>query len=119
MTFKGEDFFTFQHLNYSLFSSKTSREIGYKSLSVFFYFVIVQFLNMSLKQCHEKTAFGDPCKVRSSRRGTGGPDPPPPPEKSQNIGFLSNTGPDPLKNHKATKTAFNVGPSSASQRNAI
>ena len=48
---------------------------------------------------------------------TGGPDPPP--EKSQNIGFLSNTGPDPLKNHKATKPAFNVGPPSARQRNAI
>ena len=28
----------------------------------------------------------------------------------KNIGFLSNTGPDPLKNHKATKPAFNVGP---------
>ena len=28
-------------------------------------------------------------------RGTVGPDP-------QNIGFLSNTGPDPLKNHKAS-----------------
>ena len=27
----------------------------------------------------------------------------------RNIGFLSNTGPDPLINHKATKTAFNVG----------
>ena len=34
------------------------------------------------------------------RGKTGGPDPPPP-EKSQNIGFLSNTGPDPLKNYKA------------------
>ena len=35
--------------------------------------------------------------------GTGGPDPPHPPEKSQNtsIGFLSNTGPDPLKNLKS------------------
>ena len=42
-----------------------------------------------------------------------------PPEKSQKIGFLSNTGPDPLKNHKATKPAFTVGPSSARQRNAI
>ena len=42
---------------------------------------------------------------------TGGPDPPPTPEKSQNIGFLSNNGPDPPKNHKATKPAFNVGPS--------
>ena len=41
----------------------------------------------------------------------------PPPEK--NIGFLSNTGPDPLKNHKATKPAFNVVPSSARKRNTI
>ena len=29
------------------------------------------------------------------------------------IGFSSNTGPDPLKNRKATKPVFNVGPSSA------
>ena len=27
----------------------------------------------------------------------------------KNIGFLCNTGPDPQKNHKATKPAFNVG----------
>ena len=40
-------------------------------------------------------------------------------KKSQNKGFLSNTGPDPLKNHKATKPAFNVWPSSARQRNAF
>ena len=37
----------------------------------------------------------------------------------KNIGFLSKTGPDCLKNHKATKPAFNVGSSSARQRNAI
>ena len=37
-----------------------------------------------------------------------GPDPPP--EKLQNIWFLINTGPDPLKNHKAKKPAINVGP---------
>ena len=36
-------------------------------------------------------------------------------EKSQNIGSLSNTGQNPLKNHKATTPAFNVGPSSARQ----
>ena len=42
-------------------------------------------------------------------------------KKHKNIGFLSNTGhtgPDPLKNHKATiyiKPAFNVGPSRAHQ----
>ena len=29
------------------------------------------------------------------------------------IGFLSNTGPNPLKDLKATKPAFNVGPSLA------
>ena len=42
-----------------------------------------------------------------------------PSEKSQNIGFSSNTGPDPLKNHKATKPAFNVGSLSARQQNVI
>ena len=31
----------------------------------------------------------------------------------KNIGCLSNTGLDSLKNHKATKPAINVGPSSA------
>ena len=49
--------------------------------------------------------------------GTGGPTSPL--ENHKNIGFLSNTGPDPLKNLKATKPAFNVGLSSARQRNAI
>ena len=47
---------------------------------------------------------------------TGGPDPP---ENSQKIGFLSNTGTDPLKNRKATRPEFNVRPSSGRQRNAI
>ena len=37
----------------------------------------------------------------------------------KNIGFHINTGPDPLKKHKATKPAFNVWPPSARQRNAI
>ena len=35
------------------------------------------------------------------------------------IGFLSNSEPDPLKNYEATEPAFNVGPSSARQRNDI
>ena len=35
------------------------------------------------------------------------------------IVFLSQSGPDPLKNHKTTKPAFNGGPSSARQQNAI
>ena len=47
-------------------------------------------------------------------RGSG-----PPLKNHKNIGFLSNTGLDPLKNYKATKPAFNVVPSLACQRNAI
>ena len=54
------------------------------------------------------------------QRGAGGPEPPPPQKKNhKNIGFLCNIGPDRLNNHKATKPAFNVGPSSSRQRNAI
>ena len=41
------------------------------------------------------------------------------PAKSQKYRVSSNTGPDPLKNHKATKPAFNIGPSSARQYNAF
>ena len=44
---------------------------------------------------------------------------PPPLKNHKNIGFLRNTGPDPLKNRKATKPAFKVGTSSARQRNAV
>ena len=39
--------------------------------------------------------------------------------KNKSIGFLSNTGPDPLKNQKATKPAFNVGSISAHQRKSF
>ena len=62
-------------------------------------------MSMSTAKCIE-SSWTDP-------EGGGGPDtpPPPPPEKSQNIGVLSKTGPDPLKNHKAAKPVFNVGPS--------
>ena len=45
--------------------------------------------------------------------------PPPPLNNYKSIGFLSISGPDPLKNNKATEPAFNIGPSSARQRNAI
>ena len=37
--------------------------------------------------------------IGGSREGAGGLDPL---KNQKNIGFLSNTGPDPLKNHKAT-----------------
>ena len=56
------------------------------------------------------------------QRGTAGPDPPPPPPPrkiTKSIWFLSNSGPDLLKNHEATEPAFDIGPSSARQRNAF
>ena len=57
------------------------------------------------------------CGSRGVERGSLGPPPPPPRKNYKNIGFLSNTGPDFLKltNHKATKPAFNIWPSSARQ----
>ena len=48
-----------------------------------------------------------------------GPTAPPPSETIKAIDFLYEIGLDPLENHKATKPAFNVGPSLARQRNAI
>ena len=48
-------------------------------------------------------------------RGSG----PPPPGKSQSNRVPHQFGPDPMDNYKATKPAFNVGPPSAHQRNAI
>ena len=47
------------------------------------------------------------------QRGVGDRGSGPPLKYHKNIGFLSNTGPDPLENHKTTKPAFNVWPSSA------
>ena len=59
-------------------------------------------------------------RIQSGGRGGGqGVRTPTPLKNYKNIGFLSNTSPDPLKNQKATKPAFNVGPSLARQRNAI
>ena len=54
------------------------------------------------------------CHGRIQRWGQGVRTPPPQ-KNHKNIGFLGNTGPDPLKNHKATKIAFNVGLSSTHQ----
>ena len=42
----------------------------------------------------------------------------PPSKNHKIIGFLSNIGQDPLKNHKATKPVFNFVPSLACQQNA-
>ena len=54
-----------------------------------------------------------------SRGGGGGRWTGPPMKNHRNIGFHSNSGPDPLKKHKATKPALNVGPLAARTRNAI
>ena len=60
------------------------------------------------------------CADREEGRGQGIWTPPPPPLKNhKNIGFFSKTGSDPLKNHKATKPAFNVGPSLARHLNGV
>ena len=50
--------------------------------------------------------------------GSGGPDLLPLENHKARV-FLSNTGPDPQPNHKATKSAFNFGSLSARQRNVI
>ena len=57
--------------------------------------------------------------MRGSRRGWQRVRTPPPLRNYKTIGSLSNIGPDPLINHKATKPAVNVGQSSTRQRNAI
>ena len=63
--------------------------------------------NQRVKGLLKDNAYADP----EGGMGSG-----PPLKKTQKkLGFLSKTGQDPLKNHKATKPAFNVGPSSARQ----
>ena len=60
-----------------------------------------------LKQTQETTTRAD------SEAGGGGRQrfiDSPPLKNHKNIGFLSNKGPDSLKNYKATKPALNVGP---------
>ena len=41
--------------------------------------------------------------MRSTKKGEGESGPPPPLENHKTMVFLSNTGPDPLENRKATK----------------
>ena len=74
---------------------------------------------VAVSMSNTKKAWADPVCVCVCGGGAGGPDPDPPLKNHKNIWFLSNTGPDPLKNHKATKPALNVLQSSARQRNVI
>ena len=63
---------------------------------------ILSFIHLYSKD----TSCADP---EGMGRGSG----PPSLKNHTNIGFLSNTGLDPLKNHKVTKQSFNVVRSSA------
>ena len=65
---------------------------------------------------HDDPRFWIPC---ADPEGGPGFRTPPPLKNHNNIGFLSNSGPDPLKHYEATEPAFKVGPSSACKRNAI
>ena len=76
-------------------------------------FVIWHFLAILFRSSHLMMT----CRPMGGSRGGQGVRTPTL-KNHKNIGFLSNTGPDPLKNHKATKPTFIVGPSSARQRNA-
>ena len=59
------------------------------------------------------------------QRGDRGSRPPLPPLKNhKNIGYLSNTGPDPLKNHKATnggplRARLSSPPPSSTKKNLV
>ena len=57
--------------------------------------------------------------TRSCANPEGGVPDTTPLENLKAIAFLSNTGPDPLYNHEATKPAFNVVPLSARKRSTI
>ena len=50
------------------------------------------------------------CADQEGKRGDRGRDPPPPPhlKNHKNIGFLSNTGPNPLNNQKAIASQHSV-----------
>ena len=48
--------------------------------------------------------------MRGSQGGGGGQGDRTPLEIHKAMGFFSNTGPEPLENHKTTKPAFNVRP---------
>ena len=66
---------------------------------------ILILIKQSSSELH--TSCVDPEGYRGS-----GPHSPPPEKNHKTIGFLGNTGPDPLKKkYKSTKPAFKVGPS--------
>ena len=94
-----------------------------RTSSIFIYFCplksIVKMTSIALQTTVEPlTDKVTPFARADPEGGTGGPADPSL-KNHKNIGFLSNSGPDPLKRTKLPSQAFNVGPSSARQRNAI
>ena len=97
---------------------------SFQMVTIFFYFFL-QHISYTL--CHlcsrrfwQSTFSTDPWLSWADPEGGGGDRESGSPLKNQkNLGFLSNTCPGLLKNYKATKPAFNVGPLSARQQNAI
>ena len=71
-------------------------------------------LSCSYHKLHE-AAWADPEGGGGGGGGGGGRGSGPPLKNHKNIGFLSNAGPDSLKNHKSIKPAFNFVHSSARQ----
>ena len=120
--------------------SKTDCDDARKHLEIFLFFrkvlLAYRWFNLDVLFIYSKensncinwhllasiSAFIKHVRIQRGEQGVRDPPPPPPPpplKNHKNIGFLINTGPDPLKNRKATKPAFKVGTSSARQRNAI
>ena len=60
--------------------------------------------------CHATRFTGSPCADPEGGGARVGTPPQHGLENHKAIRFLSNTGPDLLENHNATKPAFNVGP---------
>ena len=88
-----------------------AKQNRFQIVTIFFLlFSSAYFLDQCSRRFWQSTFSTDPwLSWADPEGGTGGPDPPPL-KNHKNLGFLSNTGSDLLKNHKATKPAFNVGP---------
>ena len=95
-------------------SNPAHKSASCTTLKRYAYNVFIKFLStclvLDLPSYSSYTKFTNCVHVRIQRghRGSG-----PHLKNHKNIGLLSNTDPDPLYNHKATKPAFNVGVSLA------
>ena len=94
-----------------------AKQSRFQIVTIFFTFFFSIFLRHYVT--HVPAGFGKvllalilSCHGRIQRGGQGVRTPL---KNHRNLGFISNTGPDLRKNHKATKPAFNVGQLSAHQ----